>query len=163
VSFRSSSLVLAPLIGLALSSSMLLTACNGCGKKTAPARALDASAASESKTMRRLATDRTTARAVVLDELVKDMVQNPSGATPSAEGELVRLKGTVLEVKDKYVVFQDGTYAATCDLAAGVPPEIKKDTLIEITGFYLHGGGHVAARFTDCEIALRGGAPLKAP
>jgi hypothetical protein len=150
------------LVGLALCS--LLPACRGCGKKTAPARALDASASSiETRTMRRMATDRSTVKLRTLTDLVKDTTVDPTGATPVDEGELVRLKGTVLEVKETYVLFQDGTYAASCDLPASVAAQVTKGAPIEVTGFYLRGGGHVAARITQCEIARRGEAPASSP
>ena len=146
------------LVGLALVACSLLPACNGCGKKPAPVRTFDAAGSIESRAMRRMAADRTTAKVVSLNDLVTSNV-DPAGSTPAEDGELVRLKGSVLEVKETYVLFQDGTYAATCELAPAEASKLTKGDLIELTGFYNRGGGHIAARITGCEIATRADAP----
>jgi hypothetical protein len=111
--------------------------------------------------MRRLGADRATAKTVALADLVKATAVDPSGATPEDEGALVRLTGTVLEVKERHVLIQDGDYAATCDLPKAVAAQVTTGAAVEITGFYLRGGGHVAARITECEIARRGEQPIR--
>ncbi len=148
------------LVGLVAFS--LLPACNGCGKKPAAVRTLDAAGSIESRAMRRMATDRTSAKLVALDSLVTSNV-DPTGSTPAEDGELVRLRGSVLEVKETYVLFQDGTYAATCELPPAEAAKLTKGDLIELTGFYSRGGGHVAAPITGCEIATRADAPKRSP
>jgi hypothetical protein len=147
------------LVGLALVACSILPACNGCGKK-APVRTFDAAGSIESRAMRRMAADRTTAKVVSLDDLVTSNV-DPAGSTPAEDGELVRLKGSVLEVKETYVLFQDGTYAATCELPPAEASKLTKGDLIELTGFYNRGGGHIAARITGCEIATRADPPKR--
>lgn len=154
------SIVLAALV---VSFASLLSACNGCGKRSTSSTP-DAAASSSSaprgpdatRTKRRMGADRATAKTVTIEELVKDTTVDPSGSTPHEEGDLFRFKGVVVEIKPNYVLFQDGAWAATCELPSGVvPPPLAKGDAIEVTGFYLRGGGHVAARVADCEIKPR--------